>query len=90
MRRSDGAYRWFLLRCAPLLDESGTVVRWYGTNTDIEERKRVEQALSASENLSRGHGRGTQEHARRAGDGASRRQVGGTRAAHHHRAIRCA
>ncbi|MDG4893604.1 histidine kinase [Mesorhizobium sp. WSM4976] len=54
MRRSDGAYRWFLLRCAPLLDESGTVVRWYGTNTDIEERKRVEQALSASENLSRG------------------------------------
>ncbi|RWL86295.1 MAG: PAS domain S-box protein [Mesorhizobium sp.] len=54
MRRSDGAYRWFLLRCAPLLDESGAVIRWYGTNTDIEERKRVEQALSASENLSRG------------------------------------
>ncbi|WP_176476938.1 histidine kinase [Mesorhizobium sp. WSM4313] len=54
MRRFDGAYRWFLLRCAPLLDESGAVIRWYGTNTDIEERKRVEQALSASENVSRG------------------------------------
>jgi signal transduction histidine kinase len=37
-----------------LLDESGAVIRWYGTNTDIEERKRAEQALGASEKLARG------------------------------------
>lgn len=54
MRRFDGEYRWFLFRCAPLLDNAGTVVRWYGTNTDIEERKRAEQALRASGKLSRG------------------------------------
>jgi len=54
MRRFDGEYRWFLFRCAPLLDVTGDVVRWYGTNTDIEERKRAEQALGASEKLSRG------------------------------------
>lgn len=54
MRRFDGEYRWFLFRCAPLLDNAGAVVRWYGTNTDIEERKRAEQALGASEKLSRG------------------------------------
>ena len=54
MRRFDGEYRWFLFRCAPLLDESGAVIRWYGTNTDIEERKRAEQALGASEKLARG------------------------------------
>ncbi|WP_296746091.1 PAS domain S-box protein, partial [Mesorhizobium sp.] len=54
MRRFDGEYRWFLFRCAPLLDEAGAVIRWYGTNTDIEERKRVEQALSASGKLARG------------------------------------
>jgi PAS domain S-box-containing protein len=54
IRRFDGEYRWFLFRWAPLLDESGAVVRWYGTNTDIEERKRTEQVIRASEQLSRG------------------------------------
>lgn len=54
MRRFDGEYRWFLFRCQPLLDDAGKVVRWYGTNTDIEERKRAEQALLASEQVSRG------------------------------------
>ena len=49
MRRFDGAYRWFLFRANPLRDESGKIVKWYGTNIDIEDRKRGEEALRASE-----------------------------------------
>jgi PAS domain S-box-containing protein len=48
-RRSDGEYRWFLFRGSPLRDRSGKVAKWYGTNTDLEERKRAEDALRASE-----------------------------------------
>jgi formate hydrogenlyase transcriptional activator len=49
IRRFDGMYRWFLLRCAPVRDASGTVVKWYGTNTDIEDRKRAEDKLRQDE-----------------------------------------
>jgi PAS domain S-box-containing protein len=49
MRRFDGEYRWFLFRPAPCYDESGKVVRWYGTNTDIEDRKQAESALQRSQ-----------------------------------------
>src|SRR5882672_1493620 len=53
MRRYDGAYRWFLFRANPLHDESGTISRWFGTNIDIEDRKRSEEALHSNErNLS--------------------------------------
>ncbi len=45
LRRFDGEYRWFLFRAEPFRDERGTVVRWYGTNTDIEELKRAEKEL---------------------------------------------
>jgi PAS domain S-box-containing protein len=45
MRRHDGEYRWFLFRASPLRDESGSIVRWYGVNTDIEDRKRAEAEL---------------------------------------------
>jgi PAS domain S-box-containing protein len=38
----DGKYRWFLIRYNPLLDESGKVIRWYATGTDIDDRKRDE------------------------------------------------
>jgi PAS domain S-box-containing protein len=48
-RRWDGKFRWFLFRGNPLLDESGKIVKWYGTNTDLEDRKRAEEALRASE-----------------------------------------
>ena len=48
-RRADGEFRWFLFRGNPLLDESGKVAKWYGTNTDIEYRKRGEEALHARE-----------------------------------------
>src|SRR5258707_2109666 len=49
LRRADGAYRWFLFRVEPLRDPQGTIVKWYGTNTDIDDRKRTE-ALLAGEN----------------------------------------
>jgi PAS domain S-box-containing protein len=45
LRRFDGTYRWFLFRANPLRDEAGNVVRWFGLNTDIEDRKRAEEAL---------------------------------------------
>jgi len=49
LRRVDGEYRWFLFRATPSFDENGKVVKWYGTNIDIEERKRAEQDLTRSE-----------------------------------------
>jgi PAS domain S-box-containing protein len=45
LRRHDGDYRWFLFRANPLRDESGTIVKWYGVNTDIEDRKRADAEL---------------------------------------------
>ena len=48
VRRFDGVYRWFLFRATPSFDD-GRVIKWYGTNTDIEELKRVEGALKRSE-----------------------------------------
>jgi PAS domain S-box-containing protein len=49
VRRYDGTYRWFLFRANPLRDETGAIVKWYGVNTDIEDRKRAEEALRSSE-----------------------------------------
>ncbi len=48
-RRADGQYRWFLVRGVPLRDPEGRIVRWYGTSTDIEDRKRAEDAVRHSE-----------------------------------------
>jgi len=42
-RAADGEYRWFLVRGVPLRGRHGKIVKWYGTLTDIEERKRAEQ-----------------------------------------------
>src|SRR5579862_9643570 len=47
LRRHDGEYRWFLFRAEPLRDESGNIFKWYGANTDIEDRKRAEALLAA-------------------------------------------
>src|SRR3984957_14591261 len=44
LRRCDGADRWFLLRICPMDDESGKAARWCGMSTDIEDRKRAEEA----------------------------------------------
>src|SRR5215469_9046004 len=49
LRRFDGSYRWFLVFANPLRDESGSVIAWYGTNIDIEDRKQAEATLRASE-----------------------------------------
>ncbi|WP_438024890.1 AAA family ATPase [Sorangium sp. So ce233] len=46
LRRADGVYRWFLTRVQPLYDEQG-IVEWYGTSTDIEDRKQVEEELDS-------------------------------------------
>ena len=40
-----GEYRWFISRAVPLRDEQGSIVRWYGTATDIHDRKRAEERL---------------------------------------------
>ena len=49
LRQFDAEYRWFLFRSSRLLDESGKVAKWYGINIDIEDRKRAEKAVRASE-----------------------------------------
>ncbi len=43
LHATDGEYRWFLVRGVPLRDQHGKIVKWYGTLTDIEDRKRAEQ-----------------------------------------------
>jgi PAS domain S-box-containing protein len=48
-RAADGTYRWFLGLGVPLRDAEGCIVRWYGTNTDIEDRKQAEDARRQSE-----------------------------------------
>src|SRR5579859_1615341 len=49
LRRFDGIYRWFLFRAEPLHDESGNIVNWYGTDTDIDDLKRAEANLRKDE-----------------------------------------
>lgn len=44
-RASDGSYRWHLGRAVPLRDESGVIIKWFGTATDIDDRKRAEESL---------------------------------------------
>ncbi len=41
-RRCDGIYRWFLVRALPMKDKQGQVLKWFGTSTDIHERKQLE------------------------------------------------
>lgn len=45
IRGADGTYRWFLTRVNPVRDRHGRVLRWFGTNTDVDQVKRAEQAL---------------------------------------------
>ena len=48
-RRSDGQYRWFLVRSVPLRDELGQIGKWYATFTDIDDRKQAEEKRRRSE-----------------------------------------
>src|ERR1700692_3144545 len=49
LRRFDGEYRWFLFQAEPLHDEAGNIVKWYGSSTDIEDRKLAEEELREGE-----------------------------------------
>jgi uncharacterized oxidoreductase len=49
LRRHDGIYRWFLFRVETLRDEFGKVLRWYGTNTDIDDLKQAQVKLRQNE-----------------------------------------
>src|SRR5260221_718003 len=44
-----GDYRWFLSRAMPVRDEAGQIVKWFGTYTDIDDQKRIEEALRQSQ-----------------------------------------
>jgi PAS domain S-box-containing protein len=45
LRGADGKQRWFLARALPLRDPQGCITKWYGTNTDIEDRKHAEEVV---------------------------------------------
>ena len=45
IRGRDNSYKWFLSRAIPIRDEKGKVVRWFGTNTDITERRQMEEEV---------------------------------------------
>ena len=57
LRGKNGDYRWFLSRAVPVRDDAGRVVRWFGTNTDVEEQWQAEQerdrALAEAEHANR-------------------------------------
>ena len=48
-RGRDGSYRWHLARALPVRNGNGAIVKWYGTTTDIDDQKRIEEALRRSE-----------------------------------------
>ena len=49
LRRYDGVFRWFLIRVEPFRDETGKLIRWYGTSTDIDVLKKTEEKLREDE-----------------------------------------
>jgi len=51
LRRFDGVYLWYLFRAIPLHDEVGNVVKWYGTNIEIEDRKRAEVLIAGEKQI---------------------------------------
>lgn len=51
LRRGDGVYRWHLGRSVPVLDGAGRITRWMGAVTDIEDRKRIEEEVTAANRM---------------------------------------
>lgn len=49
LRRADGEFRWFLSRSLPLRNSQGQIIKWFGTATNIDEQKQVQEALRQSE-----------------------------------------
>jgi PAS domain S-box-containing protein len=54
LRRYDGAYRWFRTLAVPLRDEAGRIVKWFGSNVDIDDLKQAEMKVRAGEERYRG------------------------------------
>lgn len=48
LKGADGVFRWFLTRVVPVYDARGNVVQWFGTNTDVNERRRMEAKFRAT------------------------------------------
>ena len=53
LRRADGEFRWFVVAAEPFRDDQGRILKWYGIGTDIEDRKRAEEALRVAEHEAR-------------------------------------
>lgn len=51
LRGKDGSYRWFLSRALPVRNDEGSIIRWFGTNTDVTERMNTEENMRRSEKL---------------------------------------
>ena len=51
LRAADGTYRWWLVRGVPVMNEKGETTKWFGTCTDIEEFKRVEEQLRQAQKM---------------------------------------
>ncbi|PHV06076.1 two-component hybrid sensor and regulator [Janthinobacterium sp. BJB412] len=51
IRGADGHYRWFLTRANPVRDSTGQLLRWFGTSTDVDQVKRVQEALRDESNV---------------------------------------
>ncbi|HEY6190617.1 MAG TPA: PAS domain S-box protein [Pyrinomonadaceae bacterium] len=51
LKGSDGMFRWFLTRVNPLRDSQGRIVRWFGTNTDVDEQRRTAEELREANRL---------------------------------------
>ena len=50
IRGKNGTYRWFLSRATPIRNKEGKIIRWFGTNTDIDEQVKIEAMLNESQN----------------------------------------
>ena len=51
LKGADGAFRWFLTRVNPLRDAGGRVIRWFGTNTDVDEQRGAAEKLREANRL---------------------------------------
>jgi PAS domain S-box-containing protein len=51
VRRTDGEFRWWFLRSVPVRDETGNIVKWYGTGVDIEDRKRADMLFAGEKRI---------------------------------------
>ncbi|MDB5073236.1 MAG: histidine kinase, partial [Candidatus Eremiobacteraeota bacterium] len=51
LRRHDGVYRWFVVRAVAVRDENGAILRWYGTNTDVDDQYRAAQRRAMLDRL---------------------------------------